>query len=297
VSKMRTFRTDLADEIVESETSTDIYTQKKSSYKGININHIIIHRYDESIGKIPGDYYSIEFPHLNDEDVREAVKEVVSDTLQQLLNKYKINDDSVVFVAGLGNSDVTPDALGPVTTSNVIVTKHLFDFGFDGIPEGTKKVAVLTPGVMGQTGIETSDIVNSVCNEIKPDCVIVIDALASRSIKRVNKVIQITDAGINPGSGVKNNRKEISKEVLGIPVIAIGVATVVEIMSIIDETFRTLMRQGKAIPDIDTLYNYYNEDELGMIVTPKEIDEQVENIAVTISDSINMALHRNLDQL
>lgn len=137
---MRTFRTDLADEIVESETSTDIYTQKKSSYKGININHIIIHRYDESIGKIPGDYYSIEFPHLNDEDVREAVKEVVSDTLQQLLNKYKINDDSVVFVAGLGNSDVTPDALGPVTTSNVIVTKHLFDFGFDGIPEGTKSL-------------------------------------------------------------------------------------------------------------------------------------------------------------
>lgn len=294
---MRTFRTDLADEIIESETTTDLYTQKKSSYNGININHIVIHKFDEKIGKIPGDYYSIEFPHLNDEDIRIYVKDVVSDIIKKLLDKYKIKDDDLVFVAGLGNQDVTPDALGPMTTSNVIVTKHLFDFDFEGIPEGTKKVAVLTPGVMGQTGIETSDIVNSVCNEINPSCIIVIDALASRSIKRVNKVIQITDAGINPGSGVKNNRKEISKDVLGIPVIAIGVATVVEIMSILDETFRSLMKEGKPIVDIDTLSSYYNEDELGMIVTPKEIDEQIENIAVTISDSINMALHRNLDQL
>jgi spore protease len=294
---MKTFRTDLADEIVESEDSNDIYTQKKTTYKGISTNHITIHRFDEKVGKLPGEYISIEFPHLNDQDMRTAVEEVLSESLKKLLAKYGIKDDAVVFVAGLGNQDVTPDALGPLTTSNVIVTKHLFDNNFEGIPDGTRKVAVLTPGVMGQTGIETSDIVNSVCNQVKPDVVIVIDALASRSIKRVNKVIQITDAGINPGSGVQNKRKEISKNVLGIPVIAIGVATVVEIMSILDETFRNLMTSGKPIVDVDTLTKYYTDNELNMIVTPKEIDEQLENIAVTISNSINSALHRNLDQL
>jgi spore protease len=294
---MKTFRTDLADEIIESEDSNDIFTQKKTSYKGVSTNHITIHRYDEKIGKLPGEYISIEFPHLNDQDMRIAVEEVLSDSLKNLLSKYGIREDGVVFVAGLGNQDVTPDALGPLTTSNVIVTKHLFDNNFEGIPEGTRKVAVLTPGVMGQTGIETSDIVNSVCEQVKPDVVIVIDALASRSIKRVNKVIQITDAGINPGSGVQNKRKEISKNVLKVPVIAIGVATVVEIMSILDETFRNLMKSGKPIVDIDTLTNYYTDNELNMIVTPKEIDEQLENIAVTISNSINQALHRNLDEL
>lgn len=294
---MRTFRTDLADEIVESEVNNDIYSQKRSNYKGIMTTHITIHRFDEKIGKNPGEYISIEFPHLNDQDIRHAVSEVVTESIQGLLKRYNITTESTVFVAGLGNQDVTPDALGPLATSHVIVTKHLFDNGFEGIPEGTRRVAVLTPGVMGQTGLETSDIVNSVCEHVKPDMVIVIDALASRSIKRVNKVIQITDAGINPGSGVQNKRKEISRNVLNIPVIAIGVPTVVEIMSIFDETFRHLMAQGKQIIDVDQLSNYFNNEELNMIVTPKEIDEELENLAVTIAQSINQALHENLDQL
>jgi spore protease len=146
------------------------------------------------------------------------------------------------LIVGLGNWNVTPDALGPIVCENVIVTRHLFELEPETVDKGYRPVSALAPGVMGITGIETSDIILGVVKKTNPDFVIVIDALASRSIERVNATIQISDSGIQPGSGVGNKRKELSKKTLGIPVIAIGVPTVVDAVTIASDTIDFLIK-------------------------------------------------------
>ena len=202
---------------------------------------------------------------------------------------------------GLGNENFMADALGPVSAKEVIVTSHIFEFDPDSIKDGTRCVSLLVPGVMGQTGLETADIVKSVCDFYHPDLVIFIDALASRSITRVNKVIQICDTGIEPGSGIGNNRKAMDKEYLGAPCIAIGVATVVGASSIVDETINMIEKMYGDLPlnhSVLKSENRYNliakileEKGLNMIVTPKQIDEDVKNIAYVIGNSINESVH------
>lgn len=158
------------------------------------------------------------------------------------LRNKGIKDSDTCLVVGLGNWNVTPDALGPLAVEELLVTRHLFQLAPEEIEEGYRPVSALTPGVMGTTGIETSDIVFGVIEKTKPDFVVVIDALASRSIERVNTTIQVADTGIHPGSGVGNNRKAMNEETLGIPVIAIGIPTVVDAVTITSDAIDYVMK-------------------------------------------------------
>ena len=164
---------------------------------------------------------------------KSKVKECLIKTIKKILKPY-ITDDSSVLIVGLGNSESTPDSLGPRVIKNINITRHIYLL--DDLDTQYRCISAFIPGVMGNTGIETSELIKNAVKSSNPDILIVIDALASMSVERVNKTIQITDTGINPGSGIGNNRKEISKETIGIPVIAIGVPTVVDAVSIVADT-------------------------------------------------------------
>lgn len=294
-------RSDLADEIVTSSNDTSEYSVINKKYHDVNISYITIHRDNNSFNKKKGDYVSIEFGDLEDHKNRKTVKDVLVDNLKQMIRKFSLKNDAKVLIVGLGNENFMADALGPMSAKEVIVTSHIFEFDPESIKEGTKCVSLLIPGVMGQTGMETADIVKAVCNFYNPSLIIFIDALASRSITRVNKVIQVCDTGIEPGSGVGNNRKAMDEEYLGAPCIAIGVATVVGASSIVDETISIIEKMYGDLPFNNSVLKSENryqviaqvleEKGLNMIVTPKQIDEDVENIAYVIGNSINEALH------
>lgn len=194
----------------------------------------------EEIGKRPGRYITIEFPDITDYDNSQKIKTILTEELKKMLKVIKINDDSTCLVIGLGNEKVAPDAVGPEVISKTIVTNHLYVYG--QLEEGFRRVWAISPGVMGETGIETSDLIKGIVDTVKPDFVITVDALASSSIERVNKTIQMTNAGINPGSGVGNKRKEISQNTIGVPVIAIGIPTVVDAASIVSDTINYMYK-------------------------------------------------------
>ena len=294
-------RSDLADEIVTSSNDTSEYSVVNKEYKGIKISYITIHKDDNSFNKKKGDYVSIEFDNIEDQRSRDDVIDVLVDNLKEMFLKYKLNSDSKILVVGLGNENFMADALGPMSAKEVIVTSHIFEFDPNSIKKGTKCVSLLVPGVMGQTGMETADIVKSVSEFYKPDLVIFIDALASRSITRVNKVIQVCDTGIEPGSGIGNNRKAMDVEYLGAPCVAIGVATVVGASSIVDETINIIEKMYGELPLNYSIFKDRNRYQviadvleqrgLNMVVTPKQIDEDVKNIAYVIGSSINESLH------
>lgn len=225
--KNKNIRTDLAIELSE--------TKARSNKDDIKITDIKLNKKEaDNIKKKPGMYVTIEFTDITDYASREKVKTVFSEELKKILNTLKIKDDDLCLIIGLGNSKSTPDSLGPETINKVMITNHLYEYG--DLEEGFRRVCAFTPGVTGETGIETSDLIKEITNSVKPDFAIIIDALAASTIERVNKTIQITDAGINPGSGIGNKRKEISKDILGIPVIAVGVPTVVDAASIVNDT-------------------------------------------------------------
>ena len=294
-------RSDLADEIITGANETKEYSVINKKYKDVNISYITIHKDNNSFNKKKGDYVSIEFQNVEDQKNRDIVKDVLVDNLKIMINKLSLHEDSKILVVGLGNESFMADALGPLSAKEVIVTSHIFEFDPDSIKEGTRCVSLLIPGVMGQTGMETADIVKSVTDFYKPDLVIFIDALASRSITRVNKVIQVCDSGIEPGSGVGNNRKPMDEDYLGMPCIAIGVATVVGASSIVDETISIIEKMYGDLPLNHSIFKDRNryqviaevleERGLNMIVTPKQIDEDVKNIAYIIGNSINESIH------
>lgn len=296
-------RTDLADEIVISSNDTSEYSVTNKKYKDISISYITIHNDNNSFNKKKGDYVSVQFNNVEDQHNRDDIKDVLVDNLKIMLKKYRLRKDAKVLVVGLGNESFMADALGPMSAKEVIVTSHIFEFDKESIQEGTKCVALLIPGVMGQTGLETADIVKSVVDFYKPKLAIFIDSLASRSIARVNRVIQVCDTGIEPGSGVGNNRKAMNEEYLGIPCIAIGVATVVGASSIVDETISIIEKEYGKLPLNNSMFRDENrymlisqvleEKGLNMIVTPKEIDEDVKNIAYVVGNSINESLHND----
>lgn len=222
-------RTDLAIELIDQKT---FKTEEKD---GIKITSIYIdEEKSEIINKKKGNYITIEFNDVTDHDNKEKVKQVFIEELKKLLKKTNIKKEDTCLVVGLGNIESTPDSLGPKTIDNLIITNHLYNI--NELDKNFRRVSSLTPGVMAKTGIETSDIIKSVVDKIKIDFVIAIDALSSSSIERVNKTIQITDTGIHPGSGIGNSRKEISKEILNIPTIAIGVPTTVDAVTIVSDT-------------------------------------------------------------
>lgn len=226
-------RTDLVTDVVD--VSSEGIVKKITKEGNLTITDIVIDRLGSSkVGKKPGNYVTIEFNDITDYNNKEQVKKTFSKYLKKLLRKINISSTDSCLIIGLGNDKSTPDALGPMTIDNIIVTSHLFEIG--NVDSGFRKVSAIAPGVMGQTGIETSEIVLSLIRTVRPDFVLVVDALASQSLDRVNKTIQMTDTGIHPGSGVGNSRKEISKEVVGVPVIAIGVPTVVDAITIVSDT-------------------------------------------------------------
>ena len=225
--KNQNIRTDLAIELTSNEARSDSDNIKITDIK-------LTHEEALKIGKKEGVYVTIEFNDVTDTLNREKIKNVFMDELLKILKTQKIEDDDLCLIIGLGNSKSTPDSLGPLTVNKTLVTNHLYMYG--ELEDGFRRTCCFVPGVTGETGVETSDLIKDVCSTVKPGFVIVIDALAASSTERVNKTIQITDAGINPGSGIGNKRKEISRDVLGIPVIAIGIPTVVDAASIVNDT-------------------------------------------------------------
>lgn len=197
------------------------------------------------IGKKKGRYITIEFDDVTDTDNKNKVEDIFTLELNDIFDISKVNS---VLIIGLGNRDSTPDSLGPKVVDDIVVTRHLFLLG-EGVSDGVKCTSSFSPGVMGNNGIETFDIISLLCKDIKPDLVIIVDALAASNIGRVNKCIQITDSGIHPGSGVGNMRKEISFDTLGVPTIAIGIPTVVESSIIVYDTMNYLFKHISYIKD------------------------------------------------
>ncbi|ALF11580.1 GPR endopeptidase [Parageobacillus thermoglucosidasius] len=352
-------RTDLA--IEAHEMAVEERLQQKQEISS-NIEGVIIHDREidgiqlsyvkvtekgaKSIGKKPGNYLTIEAQGIREHntELQKKVQEIFAKEFSDFLRHANIGKEASCLVVGLGNSNVTPDALGPLTVENLLVTRHLFHLQPESVEEGFRPVSAVAPGVMGTTGIETSDIIHGIVEKIKPDFVIVIDALAARSIERVNATIQISDTGIHPGSGVGNKRKELSRETLGIPVISIGVPTVVDAVSITSDTidfmlkhFGREMRENKrpssALAPAGWAFGkkkkFAEEDMpsakqrstfLGMIgtlaeeekrkliyevlaplghnlmVTPKEVDMFIEDMANLLASGLNAALHEQVDQ-
>lgn len=319
---------------------------KEKEENDIKISHVeITEKGEKIIGKKAGNYLTLEVIGIRNHDtnVQQKVQKVFARELKRFLEKLGIKKDDSCLVVGLGNWNVTPDALGPLVCENLVVTRHLFELQPEHVQEGFRPVSALSPGVMGVTGIETSDIVYGVIEKTKPAFVIVIDALASRSIDRVNSTIQISDTGIHPGSGVGNNRKELSKETLGIPIVAIGVPTVVDAVSITSDAidyilkhFGKELREGtrpsraltpaglsfgkrKHLTEDDLPDEKYRQTFLGIVgtlpeeekrkliyevlspighnlmVTPKEVDIFIEDMANLLASGINEALHESID--
>ncbi len=231
-------RTDMAVDLLdERQEKYDNYT-----YEDTNIK-ISKCKLDENnvINKKKGTYITLEFDDITDDNYKKKVSEVLKIELKKMLNEIGFNKQFKTVIVGLGNIKVTPDSLGPLVSDKIIVTSHFFDMNID-VEDKFSNVSAFYPGVTGTTGIETSDYIKGVIDKISPDLVIVVDALASSSISRVNKSIQISDTGISPGSGIGNKRKEISKETLNIPVIAIGVPTVTSASQIVCDTINYMIK-------------------------------------------------------
>lgn len=235
-------RTDLIIESIDTEKKTGL-KQKLFKYDNITVSDITIRKELIDIGKKKGKYITISFDDVTDSNNRRKVESVFSKELRKILKYLKLDNKSNCLVIGLGNDKSTPDALGPKVLENIIVTRHLYLIDGVSVDEGYRNVSGFIPGVMGTTGIEAADVVKGIIEKIGPDFVIVVDALASSSIDRVNKTIQMTTTGINPGSGVGNSRAELSEQTLGLPVIAVGIPTVVDAVTIVSNTFDYLLKK------------------------------------------------------
>ncbi len=232
-------RTDL---IVEHIKDYKNYKVKEEIVDNIKIETLVLNEEEaSSIDKKEGIYKTIYFEDVTDEENYHNLLKVTSEELKKLFKDLDLHTKSSCLIVGLGNRKATPDALGPLTIDDLKITRQITELGLH-LDNKYRIISALVPGVMGTTGIETKDIIEGVINKVKPDFLIVIDALAASSVERINKTIQITNTGINPGSGLLNNRFEISKETLNIPVIAIGIPTVVDATTIVSNTINYLYR-------------------------------------------------------
>ena len=265
----------------------------------------------KTMGKPVGTYLTIEAPNLSspDEGIHREVSEELAKYLIEVMKKIipESEQDKEVLVIGLGNRQATPDALGPYVADNLNVTRHIVkEYGkYAALEEMNCVGSAIVPGVMAQTGMETAEIIKGVVRETKPDLLIVIDALAARNSRRLNRTIQIADTGINPGSGVGNYRNAITKETIGVPVIAIGVPTVVDAVTIVSDTMENLLsalETSESLKGVGLVLGGYSEAEKyelikeliapnlnSMFMTPKDIDETVKRLSYTISEGLNLA--------
>ena len=265
---------------------------------------------EASLGKPMGNYITLEVPGLRDND-QEIYENTCKALAKELTGIINLDKKATILVVGLGNWNVTPDALGPKVVSSVMVTRHLLEYVPEQVDEGVRPVCAVAPGVLGITGIETGEIIKGIVDRVKPSAIIAIDSLASRKMERVNTTIQLADTGISPGSGVGNKRMELSKKTLGIPVIAIGVPTVVDAATMANDTIDLVLDsmikeapQGtefyKMLKSIDRNEKYMMIQEVlkpyvgNLIVTPKEIDEVIQRVSKVIANGINIALHEGI---
>ena len=298
---MSNIRTDLALEtheyFTESAQNLDGVTVYDKSIKDIEITHVEIKTEDAAnkMGKPIGNYITLSTPDLRyiDKKLYERIVRKIADEINQL-----ITDDieKPILVVGLGNRAITSDSLGPEVVDRLVITRHMFKHAPEILSDDFASVCAIAPGVLGITGIETEEIITSVCKKIDPSVVIVVDALAARSIERITNTIQICDTGISPGAGVGNNRKEISQKTLGIPVIAIGVPTVVDAITITEDTLELLYCDlGEKLPIDDLLHSEnISKEILNFSTTPKEIDILIKKCAEVVANGINFALHDNI---
>ncbi len=291
-------RTDLALEARESFPEDDveikgvILTENYDEKNNIRVSVVEIkdERGARAMQKPIGTYITVEAPDMesSDEDYHKPASEEIARQLKKLAGNLKKDE---ILVVGLGNREVTPDALGPQVVDNLFITRHLIKEYGDEFKEQNNlgSVSAISPGVMAQTGMETSEIIKGIIDETHPKLIIVIDALASRSVSRVNTTVQLTDTGISPGSGIGNNRKALNEESLGTKVIAIGVPTVVDAATIVaDSLTKYMQKSGFDEHDINQFINEIRENQIeNMFVTPKNIDEAIKRLSFTISEALN----------
>ena len=317
---MYQIRTDLALETQEKMQEEKVELKgvrfkEETIHKNLTVSTVVIETENgaKAMEKPKGTYITIEARDMDEEDegYHREISEQLAKVIKQLIGTKK--EDLSVLVVGLGNRAVTPDALGPRVVDNLYITRHIireygnYAFGRKHV----NRISSIVPGVMAQTGMETMEIVNGVVKETRPDVVIAIDALAARNTKRLNRTIQVTDTGINPGSGVGNHRHALNEKSIGVPVVAIGIPTVVDAATIVNDTMYNLimaMNQDRDLKTIGHSLGNLNEAEKyelirellspnlnTMFVTPKDIDESVKRLSYTISEALNIAfVDRNI---
>ncbi|NMO94861.1 GPR endopeptidase [Paenibacillus lemnae] len=314
-------RTDLAVESKEMINSLEPapipgVVEDISQEDGIKITRLDVQNEaaSQKIGRVVGHYVTLEVPELRkgDTGLQEHVATVFAREFEQFMQHIGLGPHASVLIVGLGNWNVTPDSLGPLVVENVMVTRHYFELMPDRVAPGYRQISAVAPGVLGVTGIESSEIVQGIVERTRPDAIVAIDALASRSLERVNTTIQIADIGIHPGSGIGNKRRGLTKDILGIPCIAIGVPTVCYASTIVNNAIEMMKNHfgsdSKQTGQIMGMLNEISEHDrlalvkevlepLGhdLIVTPKEIDEFIEDIANIVASGLNAALHEAVD--
>ena len=312
---MYNFRTDLAVERrdlykkanhMENEVA-GIETEEEQNEESIRTTRVkvIDEQGEQAIGKPIGSYITIDIQNLRsaqEEEIQKA-SEVVTRELKELIKKH-VNEQASILVVGLGNLYVTPDALGPKVINEIDITRHLLEYMPEVLDQNTRSVSAVSPGVLGTTGIETQEILKGIVDNIKPSLLIIIDALASRSIERISSSIQLADTGIVPGAGVGNKRKELTQETLGVPVIAIGIPTVVDAATIAADSLTLFIQKVQEQAQSNEFLNQLQEEdkyemikevlvpnEYNLIVTPKEIDDLIENMKDIVARGINFAVN------
>lgn len=309
---MNNFRTDLADERREiykkankMENEIPGIDTEYDERENMKITRVKIKEIEgaKALGKPIGTYITIDIKNLHlaqNEEIDKAAN-CVCDELKKIYSNY-VSDIDDILVVGLGNMHVTPDALGPKVINSIDVTRHLLKYVPEVLEPNTRPVSAISPGVLGTTGMETQEILKGIVDNIHPKLIIAIDSLASTSIERISNTLQIADTGVSPGAGVGNKRKELSKDTLGVPVIVIGVPTVVDAATLTAEGLDILIEklQNDAKSN-DYLNNLKNEDkydiikdalipkDYNLIVTPKEIDELIQNMSDVIARGINLS--------
>ena len=266
-------RTDL---LIDHELDKNILN-KETINNNISITTIKLDKNKSiELNKKEGTYITIEFNDITNHEDKLEIGKTLTKQLKKILKTLNIKDNDDCIIIGLGNKESTPDSLGPKTIENILVTRHLFELNTN-VKKGIRKVSAISPNVMANTGIETQDIIKGIIEKTNPKFLIIIDALSSSSIDRINKTIQITDTGINPGSGIGNNRKELSKETLNIPIISIGVPTVVESSIIVNDTINYLFKH------LSYLKNNYDTNKL-IINRNKNYLNKIKNLNLSIKE-------------
>ncbi len=242
---------------------------------------------EQALDRKMGNYITIDIKKINNitTEKEQKIIETFSNELSKIIDKH-VNKNEEILIVGLGNLYATPDSLGSKVVQNIEITRHIKIYLPNAIDKNTRSVSAITPGVLGTTGIETIEIVRGIVDNIKPKLVIAIDSLCSKNIDRINKSIQISDTGIIPGGGVGNKQEELSERTLNIPVIGVGIPTVLDAATIVIDT---LNRCDISVPE-DEIVDKMKLNNFNFIVTPKEIDSLIDSMSNIVSEGINMCI-------